>query len=247
MRLALQFVMYPLIAAFWLVMWALLLRTELRPKGAALREVPLEHVEKLVFRHEEGSNLAIHADGTRLGQLQLVPHSPSESQRVVDCTGGLQLRMPDGNRERVSWKGSIEMNDAFAVQLIHLVLAMSPSPSGSNVELTINPVEKWASYVWKNGAEVLDQQTCPFTGEGIQKLAEHLGIDPGILQTTSFAKSGSARISAHQSSFVVHEEKVETYEVTIEENEQTLLDIQISQLGMILQAKTIFGWTLENE
>lgn len=247
MRPALHFVMYPLIAVFWLLMWGMLLRTELRPQGASLREVPLEHVEKLIFRHEEGSNLVIHSDGVRIGQMQVVPHAGPDDQKIVDCTGGIQIRMPDGNRERVSWKGSIEMNDAFAVQLLHIIVAISPTATASNIEVTINPVEKWASYVWKNGPEVLDQQTFPLTADGLGKLAEHLGIEPGMIQSTSLSKGTGLHLTAHQSSYLVHNEKVETYEVAAEQNEQTLLDIQISQLGVILQATTIFGWTLESE
>src|SRR5207248_1667177 len=101
--------------------------------------------------------------------------------------------------------------------------------------------------VWKNGTDVLDQQSFPLTSDGLEKLAEHLGIEPGIVQSASLSKGAGLRLTAHQSSYLVHNEKVETYEVAAEQNEQTLIDIQISQLGVILQAKTIFGWTLESE
>jgi hypothetical protein len=40
-------------------------------------------------------------------------------------------------------------------------------------------------------------------------------------------------------------EKVETLLVTLQVNEQTLMEAQVSQLGQVLQAKTLTGWTVE--
>ncbi len=263
MRISSQLPLYTLIAVFWLVMWGLLLRTELHPDGAALREVPIEHVVKLIFRHEEGSNLVVHGDGARLGQMQLVPRSKSENEHSIDCTGGLQLRMPNGGRERISWKGTVDLDAAFSLQMLHLMLVTSPlGAEGGNkaedakapvaptttVDITVNPLEKTASYVWKNGNIVLDEQTFELNEAGVRQLAQHLGIDPGLIQSAPISHSpGSMHVTAHQSSLLVRNEKVETYRVDVEQNGQTMLELQISQLGMILQAKTIVGWTLESE
>ena len=66
-RLTYSLLGYPLIAFFWVIMWVLLIRTELRPMDAATRVVPLEHIAKLLFHDEQASELYIHDEGDKSG------------------------------------------------------------------------------------------------------------------------------------------------------------------------------------
>jgi hypothetical protein len=43
---------------------------------------------------------------------------------------------------------------------------------------------------------------------------------------------------------LIHGERIQTYLVSIGQNGQTLLEADISQLGQILRAKTLIGYTL---
>jgi hypothetical protein len=246
-RFTTHLIFYPMVAIFWLIMWTLLLRTELRPQGASLREVPIEHVARLIFREKQSSDLVFHGDGVRVGNLQMTPSVPSENRCVLDFSGTLQIRMPDATREHLRWNGSLTMDNAFAVQLLHLVFTTAPTQEASGIEITINPIEHLASYVWRTHGRLEDEDTFPLDESGILKLAEHLGIDPGLLHTVSLSHTGAAHITAHQSSLQVHNEKVDTYLVTVELNGQTMLEAQISQLGVVLEAKTALGWTLESQ
>src|SRR5262245_7266621 len=56
-----------LIVVFWLVMTTLLIRNEVNPEDSRLREVPVTHVLKLLYLHEQPSHLRIYAGGTPIG------------------------------------------------------------------------------------------------------------------------------------------------------------------------------------
>ena len=83
-----------LIILFWGVMWGLLEKSELEPEEAALREVPVEHVLKLMFHHQQPSELIIKSDGKMIGQLRLIPRIQENEERLLEFTGGLELRLP---------------------------------------------------------------------------------------------------------------------------------------------------------
>lgn len=246
-RFTFHLIFYPLIAIFWLIMWALLLRSELRPQDASLREVPVEHVARLIFREKQSSDLALFENGARVGTLQIIPSVPSENRCAVDFVGTVQMRLPDGARERIRWNGEFTTDNAFTLQLLHLVFTSGPTQDGLTVEITVNPVEHTASYVSRSQGRVMAEQAFTPDQSGLARFAESLGIDPGILQAASFSRASAPRITAHQSSLQIHHEKVDTYLVTVEFNGQTMLGVQVSQIGVVLEATTALGWSLESQ
>src|SRR3954453_23975684 len=109
------------ITVFWGVMWALLLRTELQPQKTVLREVPIEHVLKLLFQHQQQSDLFLNGEGVRIGHVTLKPHIPPDTEmRLLDFNGNAQLRLPGGNRQNLDWNGVTTFNPALAVQRFDL-------------------------------------------------------------------------------------------------------------------------------
>jgi hypothetical protein len=251
-RLSYPLIAYPLIAIFWLTMWALLLRTELRPQGASLRAVPLPYVANVLFHHERDSELFIRADGTVIGHLRISPHiRPADQGRTLGFSGSLHLRLPNNDRQRINWDGSLEMDHDLNAQLFKMGFtirdASSPPEDQSEITVVINPVAHSAGYSWKNGGHLEDEQSFALDQSGLQQLMGHLGVDPGLVRTTIPTQASMPVITAQQSTLEIHHERVDSFLVTIEQNGQTLAEMHISQLGQILQAKTLIGWTFDVE
>ena len=85
---------------------------------------------------------------------------------------------------------------------------------------------------------------------GVSDLAHQLGTGSEFLAILQQAKSQARAqskpiIRARQSSIRYRGERTETYLVSIEQNGQTLIQCQFSQLGHVLQAKTLLGYTLQ--
>ena len=74
---------------------------------------------------------------------------------------------------------------------------------------------------------------------------ERMEIDPALLQALEHSRPAAPPVvRAQQSSWQIHGETVETYLVTFEQSEQTLIEVQIDQLGHVANVKTLLGYTL---
>ena len=83
------------IVLFWLLMTALLFRSEWWPAYTSLRDVPVEHVVKLLLIHGETSELNILNEKAHLGRLRIHPMiRKSDSARLIEFAGNLQIRIP---------------------------------------------------------------------------------------------------------------------------------------------------------
>jgi hypothetical protein len=242
-----------LITGFWVTMWTLLLQTELEPQRAALREVPIAHVLKLFFHHQQASDLYLNSGGTRIGHVRFHPHIRQEDGvRYFEFSGHAQLLVPGAPRQRLSWSGEGELLPTMELSKLRLMSAVRESTTKDVPETTVivhlDLVNRWAFYEIKSGDVSIDTQRFTMDEAGLRKLLDRVGIDPVVLQTVSAQAKGTApRLFAHRSSMRLHDEKVDTLQVTAEMNGQTLLELHVSQLGQILHAKTITGWTLEAE
>lgn len=232
-----------LVVAFWLTMTALLIRTELSPAKSRLRAVPIEHVLKLLFRHEQQSDLNIYSERTRFGHLRVHPRVDKETgRRILEFTGALQLRLPPLPRQRFLWDGAVEMDAAFVTQRFHFGFTML-EPTNYRAETRIEPLAKLMHVLVRSKAGV-SEETFTLDEKGAWQLMEHFGVDPGVVQTFTRDTNISPEISAQQSSLRVHGERMDTWLVTIQQSGQTLLEFHVDQLGKILHAKTLVGYTL---
>src|SRR5438552_14605774 len=99
-----------LIVLFWLTMTGLLVRKEARPADSALREIPVSHVIRLLFLHEQASELNILSEKLRLGHLHLQPRASKEAaSQAFEFSGYLQFPVPGSARQRVVWDGELEL------------------------------------------------------------------------------------------------------------------------------------------
>lgn len=242
-----------LITAFWVIMWALLIRTELEPEGAALREVPVEHVLKLMFHHQQASDLALRAEGKLIGQLRLLPRVlPDSKTRVLGFSGSLQLRLPGATRQRFSWTGESHFSSVLALQRLDFDLTVHQGgqldQADSELTFAYDAGTKQARYVVKTGQVVIDRREFAATEAGLTDLIKQAGLDPSMMQTVNSKASGTPpKITAQRSTFRIHSEEIETLLLSVEYNEQTMLQVHVSQLGQVLHAKTVLGWTLESD
>lgn len=233
------------IVVFWLTMTTLLIRTEMQPQGSALRKVPIEHVLKLLFLHQQSSDLSIYSDGIRLGHLQVHPKLVRDTgARRLDFSGNILVRVPDAPRQRFSWDGFFHMDKAFALQ--EVLLRVNMHDAGYRAEIRVRPGENEAVFHLAAGDRVVQRSVYSLDEKGLQQLIQQQGLDPAMLQAISGkALSVQPTITAQQSSMHIRKERLETYLVSIQQSGQTLLDMHVSQLGGILRVQTFFGYKLE--
>lgn len=242
-----------LITGFWVTMWTLLLRTELEPQKAALREVPIEHVLKLFFQHQQASDLFLNTGSDRVGYVRFHPQVRKDNGvPMLEFSGNVQIRIPGAPRQRLIWNGNAELSPALEVSKLQLTSAFRdstlPQAAENIVRLSMDMQKRTASYEVRTAQQLADAQTFTLDEAGLRKLMDRAGVDPTVLQTVNLQTKGSPpRFSAHRSSLKIKDETVETLLISAEMNGQTLLECHVSQLGQILHAKTITGWTLETD
>lgn len=234
-----------LIVLFWFTMTALLLRNEVRPGDSALREVPVGHVVKLLFHHQQASDLNIVSNKQRLGQLRLAPHNDKAAgRRIFNFSGNLHFAIPGvkGRRQRIAWKGELELNKELETQRFRIGMTMH-EPQDYTTEITVLPAEKLARYVLRMPGGVVERQEYSLDEKGAQTVLAQLGFDPTLTPSLPQMTASAPVVRAQQSSLTIHGEPIDTYLVTVESNGQTWLECHVSQLGQVLRATTLLGYT----
>jgi hypothetical protein len=232
-----------LVVIFWLTMTGLLLRNEVRPGDSALREVPVGHVVKLLFHHQQTSDLNIVNDRLRLGRLRILPQSDKTTGlRVIAFDGDLHLTVPGAKRQRVAWKGELEMDKALVTQRFQLGVT-THDPMEIRSEIVVLPKENVARYQVSAGGTV-ERQEFSLDERGARQVFQQLGIDPEMLPAAQMPHPKPPTVRAQQSSMEIHGERMDTYLVTVESNGQTWLECHVDQLGKIVKATTLLGYTL---
>jgi hypothetical protein len=234
------------IVLFWLAMTALLVHQELRPSDSALRELPPAHVVKLLFMHHERSTLNIYSDKLRLGQLIVDPLVTDNGQgRELSFHGDLQLLIPGGGkRDRIYWDGKLQMDKLLTVNRFQLSV-VTHTPTDLTSEVVIVPSENVAHYQLRAGNGAVERQDYSLDERGARSALEQVGIDPTLLpMAKKQSLSGSINVKARQSTLTVPGGQMDTYLVTVEANGQTLFECHVDQLGRIVRANTLIGYTL---
>ena len=232
------------IVLFWLTMTALLVRKEARPEDSTLREIPVAHVVNLLFLHEQVSELNIVSEKLRLGHLRIEPHVNKETAaRLIEFSGYLHLRIPGGARQRVTWNGEWEMEKSLVTRRFQLGVTMH-DPGEVRGVFVIVPATNRAHYELRTSSGIVEQGDYPLDEAGLREVLQLLGVDPMLLPSKPMHSAAQPLVKALQSSMEIHGEHIDTYLVAAEQNEQRLLEIHVSQLGQILRAKTILGYSL---
>ena len=233
-----------IIIFFWLAMTALLVRDELHPNDSRVRAVPLSHVFKTLFLHEQPSDLRIYADTSLLGYLHLRPRiAPETAARLLEFNGTLQIRLGPSARQRLSWDGLLALDRSYTFRELDFGLTVH-HPSPTRAEVAIRAATGRAEVTLKDADRVLDQRSYALDQTGLRQLLQELGAEPAMW--TGLINSGSApqiEYRARRSSLQVQNQRVETYLIVCEQGGQTLAEIHLSQLGHVLHARTLLGYT----
>jgi hypothetical protein len=238
-RLASIFIVF-----FWLTMTALLLRNEWWPGNSALREVPVDHVLKLLLVHGESSELNISSEKLRLGHLHLRPSMRKDGDtRVIEFSGNLLIFIPGMERENLSWMGEWNMDKALVTRSFHIALTLK-KPSLLTVDLRLFPAENRAHYMLITGGGLQEQRDFTLDAAGIRSVAQQFGLDPALLDAAQSPHAEKPVVKAYQAFLEIHGGKIDTFLVTVEQSGQTLLEFHVDQLGRILLARTLVGYSL---
>jgi hypothetical protein len=232
------------IVVFWLTMTGLLLRNEWWPGNSALREVPVDHVLKLLLVHGESSELNISSEKLRLGHFHLRPTMRKDQDAcALEFSGNLIVFIPGMERENLSWTGDWEMDKALVTRSFHIALTLK-KPSLLTVDLRLFPAANRAHYMLITGGGLQEERDFTLDAAGIRAVAQQLGFDPAILDAAQSPHAEKPVIKAHQAFLEIHGGKIDTFLVTVEQSGQTLLEFHVDQLGRILLARTLVGYSL---
>src|SRR5438270_10274709 len=135
------------IVLFWITMTALLVRNELGPGDTSLREVPVAHVAKMIFAHEQASDLVLYNENVVVGHLRIQPRiRTGDGRRKLEFSGTLQLALPGTTgHEHVAWSGDLETDRELDAQLFKLAVSYR-DPAPHTMDLLLDFAEHRIAY-----------------------------------------------------------------------------------------------------
>jgi len=150
--------------------------------------------------------------------------------------------IPGAKRQRMAWRGEIVMDKALETQRFQVGLTLN-EPAPLRTEIVVLPKQNIARYEL-NTASTQERQQFTLDENGLREVMQQLGLDPTALAAVTLPKTSAPVVKAQQSSIEIHGERIDTYLITIESNGQTWLECHVSQLGQVLRATTLLGYTL---
>lgn len=235
-----------LIVGFWLAMTTLLIVREYYPEATSLNQVPINYVGRLIFQHNQTSDLQIWDAGNDAGYLHLAPrYFPHGKGKSLEYQGKVQIHPLGMARQQLSWSGNFLLDDKNNIKSITVGLTTQEPDNQLNV--TVDSESKTARFSLRSAGQIIDQSTITMDRAGVAKLIERVGLDPSILQQvqSKSASTPTPEITAHQSSTKLNGESVTTYLVSVKVSGQTLIEAHVTQLGQVVRASIpIFGYKL---
>jgi hypothetical protein len=227
-------------------MTVLLVRSELWPGQSKLRSVPIEHVAKLFWLHQQASDLSILSDSIRVGHLHLHPRIRKEDgARILEFSGNLQWRLPGSRLQRVSWGGTATFDEELSLLNLQIGVPVGASPL-MKAQVTVMPSENLARYQLFNNEIELEQEDYALDESGLKKVLKQLDLDPALYESVR----GSATVpvvSARLSSLTIPQGRIDTFLLSVKQGGQTLLEAHVNQLGVIARVKTLVGYNMAPE
>lgn len=254
MRLTLRLIAMAAIAGFWATMWAFLIRSELRPDQTALHTLPVELVWKQMFEHEQVSDLFLRENNLSIGRLRLEPRARPPGY-ALGVSGNLQFTPAGVPPQHASWEGSVMLDGKFHVLEIQGTYRSLAPPALSippaRLQFTADLVKKEGWYRYHSGDEIVAEQRFTLDLAGFAEVLKRWEIDPTwSRQFTTLSGDHPAQVTARQTRFTLPDVQGETVDATLVAltmHGQSWLEIYLSQLGQVLQVKTLWGWVLEGQ
>jgi len=237
---------------FWLLMTGTLVQLWINPASSEILTVPVVHVFRQMFQHEQASNLAVFQGTKRIGTMTLQPRQFDSNQVcMIDFSGNVLVALPFMQEQPYSWRGTAEMSRAFGLRRLNVCIdALGPK---INTEIEIDVLRNLAvCSVQQNGQEAVKTEIT-LDRKGAEEALESLGIDPAILTQVALSAKSAAQsnappfLTARRSETLIQGERVQTYRVTVQQSNSPMVEADISQLGQILGIRTIFGFTFSQD
>ena len=240
------------IVAFWVLMMALLLRVEFSSGESGLLPVPAAYVWRLMFLHDQSSDLVLYGQHQRLGNFHLQPRRlPTGTDgtggpiRLLNGSGGFVLDLPS-----VVLRGSLEWDERDALQRFEISVSFhEPHLNAQGVTLVLDgrPEREQWHYQLRRGDVVLQERSgSPSVLLDTLDLRS-LGVDPKTLLEMGRQQSASASVTARRGVLHTSGDDIEAFIVTLRQSESLENTIFGSQLGQILAVKTFAGYDLYDD
>lgn len=227
-----------LIIGFWIAMTGLLVVREIYPDSTKLNNIPVSHVGRLLFQHEQPSELVIRDKQKDVGTFYIQPKVNAASrERWIEFHGNLGIHLPAAGKQRISWRGNVHLDDAFSVT--HLKISLYTHDPIQGVELEIDTPTNLAKYAITNQGFELEKGSFTLDQNGLTSLLKRSGLPVGVFQAilnSSQKTMSSPEVAARLSSLKLNGETISTYIVSINVSDQTLFEMHMTQLGQVLKA-----------
>ena len=241
------------IILFWGWMTASLLRLEWAPGEGQMLSVPTAHVWKLVFRHEEASDLVLFNGRRRLGTLHVQPRRQSTTGgpfHQLTATGAFALDLPGLTGERMVLHGTLDLDENEEIQHVELA-ANFHEPKQIQPGLTVifdgqPSLGQW-HYSLRRGEVVLKEKSGTVEALLDDPDLRAFGFDPGVLSRMGSQPGAATTVTARHGNLHLNGEDVETYVVTVRQGDGLESSFHLNQLGQILAVKTFLGYDLYDE
>ncbi len=229
-----------LIIGFWLSMTSLLVVRELYPEATRLNDIPLAHVARVMFQHEQSSDLIIRDKKMEVGYFHVQPRVNRETgQRRVDFHGNLAVMVPGAGRKRISWSGSNELDSSLSTRLLRVTLAIHEPVQELN--LSVDVPRNIATYSLVSQGVELEKGSFTLDKKGVVSLLEKAGMPVGLFESiaTQQASMPAPEITARQATLKLNGETVSTFLLTASVGGQTILEGHVTQLGQLIKAHSV--------
>ena len=241
------------IVLFWLWTTAALVRTQWAPGISLPTEVPTAYLWKLLFLHEESSDLVLYNGQQRLGSFHVQPRqtagvgSSNTPSRRITAIGGFTVDLPGAARQNFVVHGLVEFGDGDKVQRLELsIVVHEPKQSVPAWTLVLDgqpTTGRWHYSVRQRDLLVREQ-----TGTMAELLdlpeLRSVGIDPVGIAKLQQEQLAHVTVTAHRDKLRINEDDVDTYAVVLKDANGLEATIYLSQLGQILAVKTFTSFEL---
>ncbi len=241
------------IVIFWGWMTTLLLRLEWTPSEGQMLTVPTAHVWKLIFRHEEASELALFNGRRRLGTLHLQPKQGTTAGgpfHQLTGTGAFALDLPGLTGERLVLHGTLDLDEHEQIQHVEIAANFhEPKQKLPGITIILDgepPRDQW-HYAIRQGEDVRKEKSGTMDALLDDPDLRAVGFDPKVFGQASRQQAAATTVTARHGTLHLNGEDVETYVVTIRQGDGLESSVHLNQLGQILAVKTFLGYDLYDE
>lgn len=242
------------IILFWLWMTALLVRGTWFPQSGEPIAIPTAYVWKLVFLHEEPSDLTVYNGRQRVGNLHLQPHrqmverdGKNRTERQLKLVGGFNVDWAWTGRQSVILHGTLDLGEKDEITHLRLSAVFHdtrPTTPGTAVVLDGTPSADQWHYSVQQGDLMLEERSGSVAQMLDRPELRALGLDPAAFARVQGQQVSKASTTARRGKLQMNHDEIDTYVVTFKDGNGLESSVHLNQLGQILAVTTFAGLSL---